>query len=128
VAPPADLFAARRGGHRRGAEVAVQADLKVGLYMKTSELRVEREPKKGRVREDPPWKMPEAPEPGAWRRQYIPPMPPPPGIAGASFLSSGISETSASVVSRSDAIDEAFCSALRTTLAGSMTPAFTRSS
>ena len=34
-------------------------------------------------------------------------MPPPPGIAGASFFSSGISETSASVVSRSEAIDEA---------------------
>ena len=40
----------------------------------------------------------------------------------------GISEMSASVVSSSDAIEEAFCSALRTTLAGSMTPAFTRSS
>ena len=62
------------------------------------------------------------------RAQYIPPMPPPPGIAGASFFSSGISATIASVVSRSDAIDEAFCSALRTTLAGSMTPALTRSS
>ena len=34
----------------------------------------------------------------------------------------------ASVVSSSDAIDEAFCSALRTTLVGSMTPAATRSS
>ena len=56
--------------------------------------------------------------------------PPPPGIAaaGRSFFSSGISETSASVVSSSDAIDEAFCSAVRTTLAGSMTPAVTRSS
>ena len=32
--------------------------------------------------------------------------PPPPGIAGASFFSSGISETSASVVSSSDAIDD----------------------
>ena len=59
--------------------------------------------------------------------QYIPPMPPPWGI-GDSFLSSGISETIASVVSRSDAIDEAFWSAERTTLVGSMTPAFTRSS
>src|SRR6266576_3066056 len=55
-------------------------------------------------------------------------MPPPCGIWGASFFSSGISETRASVVSRSDAIDEAFCNALRTTLAGSMTPAFTKSS
>ena len=43
-------------------------------------------------------------------------------------VSSGISEISASVVSSKDAIDEAFCSALRTTLAGSMTPALTRSS
>src|SRR5438105_14309815 len=61
--------------------------------------------------------------------QYIPPMPPPwpPGI-GASFFSSGISETSASVVSNSEAIDEEFCSAERTTFAGSMTPALTRSS
>ena len=55
-------------------------------------------------------------------------MPPPPGIAGASFFSSGISQISASVVSRSDAIDDAFCSAERTTLTGSMTPALTRSS
>jgi hypothetical protein len=31
----------------------------------------------------------------------------------------------ASVVSSSDEIDAAFCSALRTTLVGSMTPAFT---
>ena len=54
---------------------------------------------------------------------------PPPGIGGAaSFFSSGISETSASVVRRSDAIDEAFWSALRTTFAGSITPALTRSS
>ena len=52
------------------------------------------------------------------------PPPPPPGI-GASFFSSGISEISASVVSSSDAIDEAFCSAERTTFAGSMTPALT---
>ena len=34
----------------------------------------------------------------------------------------------ASVVSSSDAIDDAFCSAERTTFVGSMTPAFTRSS
>src|SRR4051812_24555430 len=45
-------------------------------------------------------------------------MPPPGGIAGASFLSSGISETSASVVRSSEAIDAAFCNALRTTFAG----------
>ncbi len=58
----------------------------------------------------------------------MPPMPPqPPGIAG-SFLSSGSSATSASVVSRSEAIDAAFCSAERVTLVGSMTPAAMRSS
>ena len=38
--------------------------------------------------------------------QYIPPIRPP--CAGASFFSSGISATSASVVSRSEAIDAAF--------------------
>ena len=52
------------------------------------------------------------------------PPPPPPGL-GESFLSSGISETIASVVSMSDATDAAFCSATRTTLVGSMTPAAT---
>ena len=50
----------------------------------------------------------------------------PPPIGAFSSFSSGISETSASVVSRSDAIDAAFCSAERTTLVGSMTPASTR--
>ena len=55
----------------------------------------------------------------------MPPMPPPPGD-GASFFSSGISETSASVVSSSEAIDEAFWSAVRTTFTGSMTPEATR--
>src|SRR6185295_5316023 len=59
------------------------------------------------------------------RVQYIPPIPPPPGI-GASLLSSGMLQTSASVVRSSDAIDDAFWSAERTTFAGSMTPAFTR--
>jgi hypothetical protein len=34
----------------------------------------------------------------------MPPLPPPPGIAGASFLSSGISETSASVVRSREAL------------------------
>ena len=55
-------------------------------------------------------------------------MPPPPGGIGASFFSSGMSHTSASVVSSSDAIDDAFCSAERTTLVGSMTPAAIKSS
>jgi len=53
-----------------------------------------------------------------------PPCPPP---AGASFFS-GISEIMASVVSSRPEIDAAFCSAVRVTLVGSMTPAFTRSS
>ena len=43
-------------------------------------------------------------------------------------FASGTCEMSASVVSRSDATDAAFCSALRTTFAGSITPAATRSS
>jgi len=54
-------------------------------------------------------------------------MPPPWGIAG-SFFSSGISDTRASVVSISEAIEPAFCNAVRVTLVGSMTPALTRSS
>ena len=43
-------------------------------------------------------------------------------------FASGISEMSASVVSMSEAMDAAFCKAVRVTLVGSMTPAFTRSS
>ena len=39
---------------------------------------------------------------------------------------SGICEMTASVVSRSEAIDAAFCRADRTTLVGSITPACTR--
>ena len=39
---------------------------------------------------------------------------------------SGIIEMTASVVSRSEAMDAAFCSAERTTLVGSITPAWTR--
>ena len=42
--------------------------------------------------------------------------------------SSGLSATRASVVRSIAAIDAAFCSAARVTLAGSMTPAFMRSS
>jgi hypothetical protein len=41
---------------------------------------------------------------------------------------SGLSATSTSVVSTRPAIEAAFCSAARVTLAGSITPAFTRSS
>ncbi len=52
---------------------------------------------------------------------------PPPGIAGAPF-SSGLSAITASVVKNNAAIDAAFCSADRVTLAASMTPDFTRSS
>ncbi len=60
--------------------------------------------------------------------QYIPPpMPPGGGPACLSSLS-GISLTSASVVSRSEAMEAAFWSAVRVTLVGSITPASTRSS
>src|SRR5881296_3027204 len=59
--------------------------------------------------------------------QYIPPMPPPPGIGGI-FSLSFFSTTTHSVVRSSPAIDAAFCSAVRVTLVGSMTPAATRSS
>src|SRR6266516_3185199 len=59
--------------------------------------------------------------------QYIPPMPPPPGIAGI-FSFSFFSTTTHSVVRSSPALDAAFCSAVRVTLVGSMTPAATRSS
>ena len=52
-------------------------------------------------------------------------MSPPPG-GPAAFSSSGRSTTTASVVSSRLAIDAAFCNALRTTLVGSITPAFTR--
>ncbi len=45
----------------------------------------------------------------------------------ASDFGSGISATSASVVSIRAAIEPAFCRAVRVTLVGSMTPAFTRS-
>jgi hypothetical protein len=57
-------------------------------------------------------------------------MPPPSGIpppAGA-FSFSGLSATTASVVRNRAAIDAAFCSADRVSLAGSMMPAFIRSS
>ena len=54
-----------------------------------------------------------------------PGMPPPAGIAG---FSSGLSATTASVVRNRAAIEAAFCSAERVTLAASVTPAFTRSS
>src|ERR671911_2987576 len=52
---------------------------------------------------------------------------PPPGIAGA-FCSSGLSAMTASVVRNRAAIDAAFCSAERVTLAASMMPALVRSS
>src|SRR5476651_527676 len=58
------------------------------------------------------------------------PMPPPgmpPGIPPAPSFS-GLSATTASVVRNSAAIEAAFWSADRVTLAASMTPAFTRSS
>jgi len=58
----------------------------------------------------------------------IPPMPPMSGIPAPPPSPSGISTTTASVVRRRPAIDEAFWSADRTTFVGSMTPAFTISS
>ena len=54
-------------------------------------------------------------------RPWPPPPPPPPD----SFF--GRSAIIASVVRRSDATEAAFCSAVRTTLVGSITPALTRS-
>ena len=56
----------------------------------------------------------------------MPPMPPPGGMAAAdSFF--GLSATMASVVIRSEATEAASCSAIRTTLVGSMMPAETMS-
>ena len=49
-----------------------------------------------------------------------------PGGVGVSFFFSGISATTASVVSIRAAIDEAFWMAVRTTYHGSMTPASVR--
>src|ERR1051326_4873579 len=57
-------------------------------------------------------------------QKSIPPMPPPPGIAGAAFFS-GISATIGSVVTRRPATEAAPCSAKLTTLGESMMPAFT---
>ena len=56
-------------------------------------------------------------------------MSPPPGMPApaAAFSFSGLSATTASVVRNRAAIEAAFCSADRVTLAGSMTPALTRS-
>jgi hypothetical protein len=58
----------------------------------------------------------------------MPPMPPmpPPGMPPAGRLSSGSSLTAASVVISRPATDAASWSAVRTTLVGSMTPAWTR--
>ena len=56
----------------------------------------------------------------------MPSMPPAPGAAGAALFS-GRSAAIASVVIESAATEAASCSAVRTTLAGSMMPAATRS-
>ena len=68
----------------------------------------------------------------AGTRDYIPmpPMPPipPPAPAAPADSSFGFSAIIAIVVSMSEATDAAFCSAVRETFVGSMTPAFTRSS
>ena len=64
---------------------------------------------------------------GGHDRTMPPPMPPMPPIAAAPCCAdSGIREMTASVVSRSEAMDAAFCSAERTTLVGLITPAWTR--
>src|SRR5690242_1056786 len=57
------------------------------------------------------------------RNQYIPGAPPPIGGPAGALSSSGISETSASVVSISAEMDAAFCRAVRVTFAGSRIPA-----
>ncbi len=49
-------------------------------------------------------------------------------VLGAAGFFSGMSATMASVVSIREAIDAAFCRAVRVTLVGSITPAATRSS
>jgi hypothetical protein len=68
-------------------------------------------------------------KPGTEPGQYIPSMPPPiPPPAPAGAFSSFRSTTTHSVVSSNPAIDAAFWSAVRLTLVGSITPAFTRSS
>src|SRR4051794_26537437 len=58
----------------------------------------------------------------------MPPMPPPPGPpAGIGLSFFGFSATIASVVIKRPATEAASCSAVRTTLAGSITPRLTRS-
>jgi hypothetical protein len=86
-----------------------------------------------RAANDPPPQSAKFSNSGVWvsgarppADQYIPPMPPPaPAMVG---FSSFFSTTTHSVVRSKPAIDAAFCSAVRATLVGSMTPAFTRSS
>src|SRR5207302_1945097 len=56
----------------------------------------------------------------------MPPMPPPPPGIGGAFSFSFFSTTTHSVVSSSAAMEAAFCSAVRVTLVGSITPAATR--
>src|SRR3954468_16940305 len=78
----------------------------------------------GDVLERPPRRAPGRAErvpggEGVLSQKSMPPMPPsPPGMAGADF--SGLSATTASVVRNRPAMDAAFCSAERVTLAGSM--------
>ena len=54
-------------------------------------------------------------------------MPPMSGAPDGAGCFSGLSATMASVVTSNPAIDAASCSAVRTTLVGSMIPAFTMS-
>ena len=68
--------------------------------------------------------------PGGYIMPPIPPMPPMPLMSGMPPppFGSGFSAIMASVVSSRPETDAAFCSAVRTTLVGSMTPALIRSS
>jgi len=86
-------------------------------------VRLEADPPADPVRVSGQQRWPE-PQPDQKSMPPMPPMPPP-GIAGAD-LSSGTSETVASVVMRRPATEAAFWSAVRTTLVGSITPAATR--
>src|SRR5450631_4886161 len=62
---------------------------------------------------------------GSETQKPMPPISSPPGAAGAAF--SGLSAMTTSVVRNSAAMDAAFCSAERVTLAGSMIPSAIRS-
>src|SRR5262249_55529585 len=87
------------------------------------------------VRRGAPPSNPPPPPPGGLHlppppplEAYIMPPIPPGGMGGVAGFSSGFSAPIASVVRSSPATDAALSSAVRTTLVGSMMPAFSRSS